>query len=136
MNAARRKKDIAFEAKIPDYYLNRRWKKLEKNVIDSYRVVVKREASKLFATFMFECDCTEHVKWKFANALPTLPFQSTLMPNRRGVFLQTSIHSLDLPQLRRILQKHCRGVRVLWSVLLICGRSREEREERRGGGGS
>lgn len=115
MNAARRKKDIASEAKIPDYHLSRRWKKLEKNVIDNYRVVVNREASKLFATLMFECDCTDPIKWKFANALSTLPFQSTLMPNRRGFFLQTSIHSLDLPQLGRILQKYCRGVRVLWS---------------------
>ncbi len=115
MNAARRKKVIASEAKVPDYHLSRRWKKLEKHVIDSYRVVVNREASKLFATLMFECDCTDPVRWKFTNALPTLPFQSTLMPSGRGFLLQTAIHSLDLPQLGRILQKYCRDVRVLWS---------------------
>ena len=115
MNAARRKKDIALGAQVPDYHLSRRWKKLERSVIDSYRVVINRDVSKLFSTLMFECDSTDPIKWKFANALPSLPFQSTLIPSSGGFFLQTSIHSLDLPHVGRILQKYCKEVRVLWS---------------------
>ena len=115
VNAARRKTDIALEAKVPNYHLSRRWKKLEDHVIDTYRVVVNREASKLFTTLVFECRCTDPVRWKFANALETLPFQSTLIPSSGGFFLQTSIHSLDLPHLGRILQEYCEEVRVLWN---------------------
>ena len=115
VNAARRKTDIALEAKVPNYHLSRRWGMLEENVIDTYRVVVNREASKLFSTLLFECRCTDPVRWKFTNALETLPYQSTLIPSADGFFIQTSIHSLDLPQLGRILQEWCEEVRVLWN---------------------
>jgi DNA-binding Lrp family transcriptional regulator len=115
INAARRKTDIALEAKVPNYHLSRRWRKLEEGVIDSYRVVINREASKLFATLMFDCRCTENVKWKFANAVGTLPYQSTLIPSTDGFFLQTSLPSLDIPHLGRVLQMHCAEVGVLWS---------------------
>ena len=115
LNAARRKTDIALEAKVPNYHLSRRWKKIDEHVIDTYRVVVNRDASKLFATLLFECRCTDPVRWKFTNALKTLPYQSTLIPSSEGFFLQTSIHSLDLPQLGRILQEYCEDVRVLWN---------------------
>jgi len=116
INAREKQNLIAERAEVPSYYLSRRLSFYEEaNVIPSFRVVVHRNASKLFATLAFECDCSMSVTAKFMNAVQYLPFQSTLVPFEDGFFLQTSIPSVDLPILGHVLQEHCDNVNVYWS---------------------
>ncbi len=116
INAREKWKVIAEKADVPQYHLSRRLRFYEEHkIIDTYRVIVHRNASRLFATLIFECQCPVSVTRRFAEAVKMLPFQSTLIPTRRGFFLQTSIPPLNFPRFGSILQKYCHDVRVLWS---------------------
>jgi len=114
---AREKKSVMAErAGVPAYHLSRRIRfYMKKNVIDAFRVIVHRDASKLLATLLFDCRCPIRVTERFAEALTHLPFQSTLIPVKEGFLLQTSIPPIDLPKLGTILQKYCDELRVVWS---------------------
>jgi DNA-binding Lrp family transcriptional regulator len=116
VNARERKGEIAGRAGVPNYHLTRRMKFfLGNDVISTHRVIVHRNASRLFSTLLFECQCPISVTERFSHAVGLLPFQSTQIPTKEGFLLQTSIPSLDLPQLGSILQKHCTDVKVSWS---------------------
>ena len=116
MDARDKKKDIAERAGVPNYFLTRRRQFYERSgVISCYRVVVHRNASRLFATLLFECICPIGVTETFAEAIKRLPFQSTLVPIKDGFILQTALPSIDLPHMGRILQRYCDEVRVTWS---------------------
>ena len=116
IDARDKKRDIADRAGVPNYHLTRRVRFFEENhVIDAYRVIVHRNASRLFSTLLFECRCPISVTERFHHAVGELPFQSTQIPTKDGFLLQTSLPSLDLPSLGSILQKHCEEVRVSWS---------------------
>ncbi len=116
INARDKRKDIADRSGVPNYFLTRRTKFYHShNVIKSYRVIVHRDASRLFSTLMFVCKCGISKTEMFSQAVSELPFQSTLIPVKEGFILQTSLPSLDFPHLGSILQKHCKEVRILWS---------------------
>jgi DNA-binding Lrp family transcriptional regulator len=115
-DARGKKKDIAERAGVPNYVLTRRRQFYERSgVISCYRVVVHRNASRLFSTLLFECICPIGVTETFAEAIKRLPFQSTLVPIKDGFILQTALPSIDLPRLGRILQRYCDEVHVTWS---------------------
>ncbi len=116
IDARDKKKEIADRAGIPNYHLTRRIKFFDdNNVVDAYRVIVHRNASRLFSTLLFECRCPISVTERFHHAVRELPFQSTQIPTKDGFLLQTALPSLDLPNLGSILQKHCDEVKVSWS---------------------
>ena len=101
---------------MPNYFLTRRRQFYERSgVISCYRVVVNRNASRLFSTLLFECICPIGVTETFAEAIKGLPFQSSLVPIKDGFILQTALPSIDLPHMGRILQRYCDEVRVTWS---------------------
>jgi len=115
-DARDKKKDIAERAGVPNYFLTRRRQFYERSgVISCYRVVVNRNASKLFSTLLFECICPIGVTETFAEAIKGLPFQSSLVPIKDGFILQTALPSIDLPHIGRILQRYCDEVHVTWS---------------------
>jgi len=116
INAREKRRVIAEKAGVPTYHLCRRLKFYEENrVIDAYRVIFHGSASRLLVMIMFDCECQLKVTELFAHALKDFPFQSTLIPTRKGFFLQASIPPQDLPKLGSALQKRCSNVRVLWS---------------------
>jgi DNA-binding Lrp family transcriptional regulator len=116
IDARERRKVIAKRAGVPLYYLSRRLKFYESNhVIDAYRVIVHGSASRLLMMMMFDCECSLRSTERFAYALRSFPFQSTLIPTQKGFFLQSSIPPQDLPRLGGVLQEYCRKVMVLWS---------------------
>ena len=116
VNARDKRTEIAERAGVPNYFLTRRLKLYhEQGVIRSYRVIVHRNASRLFSTLLFECRCPISATGMFSEAVSRLPFQSTLIPVKDGFILQTSLPSIDLPYLGVILQKHCDEVKVLWN---------------------
>ena len=116
VNARDRRTAIAERAGVPNYFLTRRLKLYhEQGVIRSYRVIVHRDASRLFSTLLFECRCPISYTGVLSEAVSRLPFQSTLIPVKDGFLLQTALPSVDLPHLGVILQKHCEEVRVLWN---------------------
>lgn len=116
INAREKRSVIAKKVGIPIYHLSRRLKFYEKNrIIEAYRVIVHGTASRLLVMIMFDCECPLRVTQLFVQGLNFFPFQSTLIPTRRGFFLQASIPPLDLPKLGSTLQKHCTNVKVLWS---------------------
>lgn len=115
-DARDKKKDIAERAGVPNYFLTRRRQFYKRSgVISCYRVVVHRDASRLFATLLFECICPIGVTETFAEAIKRLPFQSTLVPIKDGFILQTALPSIDLPHMGSILRRYCDEVRVTWS---------------------
>jgi DNA-binding Lrp family transcriptional regulator len=116
IDARERRKVIAERVGVPLYHLSRRLRFYETNrVIDAYRVIVHRSASRLLTMMMFDCECSLRSTERFAYALRNFPFQSTLIPTQKGFFLQSSIPPQDLPRLGGALQKHCGKVMVLWS---------------------
>jgi len=115
INAREKRRVIAEKTGVPVYHLCRRLSFFEENdVIDAYRIIVHGIASKLLVMVMFDCECSLSTTRLFAYAIRKLPFQSTLIPTRRGFFLQTSIPSQDLAKLGASLQKRCSDVRVFW----------------------
>lgn len=116
VNAREKKNIIASRSSVPNYFLTRRMKAYHRhNIIKSYRVIVHRDASRLFATLLFVCKCSIMTTQMFAQVVESLPFQSSLIPIKDGFILQTALPSLDLPHIGSLLQKHCEDVRVLWS---------------------
>ena len=106
IDARDKKRYIADRAEVPNYHLTRRIRFFDdNNVIDAYRVIVHRNASRLFSTLLFECGCPISVTERFHHAVGELPFQSTQIPTKDGFLLQTSLPSLDMPKLGSILQK-------------------------------
>jgi len=116
VDARRKGKRIAADVATTPYHITRRMQFLRENgVLDSFRVIVNKEVSRLVTTFMFLCRCSEAETRRFAAAFAELPFQSTLIPIHQGFFVQASIPPLDLPILGTLLQKRCDKVESLWS---------------------
>ena len=116
VHARDKRVEIARRSGVPNYHLTRRLPLYhELGVVKGYRVIVHRNASRLFSTLLFECRCPISVTTMFSQAVRSLPFQSTLVPVKDGFILQTSLPSIDLPYLGHTLQRHYREVGVLWS---------------------
>ncbi|MEM3816171.1 MAG: winged helix-turn-helix transcriptional regulator [Candidatus Bathyarchaeia archaeon] len=114
-NILRRRSDIAKDAGVELYHLDKRWKRLEDlGVIEGYRILVGMHFLQLTSHVLFKCKSSMRNSMRIASAIKTLPFQSTFFFTSEGFILYIMMTPIDYSLLASALREYCERMEVYW----------------------